>query len=160
MMTAIRFPSRRLAASLSLAFIAIAASRITAFEIPFPQTGAQIRSSIVSSDVLATSSPSLPVPITQTVKLSSGTSAEIITCRPKVLSPNFLESIFRTDGNKSNKKPVLAFLHGSFHASWCWAEHYMPFFAERGYECVSLSLQGTGGTPGEYSSYIMRNLML
>ncbi|KAL7515492.1 hypothetical protein ACHAXN_013129 [Cyclotella atomus] len=146
-MTAIRFPSRRLAASLNLAFIAIAASRITAFEIPFPQTGAQIRSSIVSSDVLATSSPSLPVPITQTVKLSSGTSAEIITCRPKVLSPNFLESIFRTDGNKSNKKPVLAFLHGSFHASWCWAEHYMPFFAERGYECVSLSLQGTGGTP-------------
>jgi hypothetical protein len=25
----------------------------------------------------------------------------------------------------------------------------MPFFADQGYECVSLSLQGTGGTPGE-----------
>lgn len=152
-MIAIRLPSRRLAASLSLAFIATAASRTIAFEVPFPQTGAQIRSSIASSDVLATSaSPSLPIPITQTVKLSSGTSAEIITCRPKSQSSNFLESIFfGADRNKSNKKPVLAFLHGSFHASWCWAEHYMPFFAERGYECVSLSLQGTGGTPGECS---------
>ena len=132
---------------------------VTSFEVPFPQTGAQIRSSIVSDDnILATSSTtasSLPVPLTQTVKLSSGTTAEIISCRPKAASSNFLESLFGlSSSDKKSKKPVLAFLHGSFHASWCWAEHYMPFFAERGYECVSLSLQGTGGTPGKFLWYL------
>ena len=30
----------------------------------------------------------------------------------------------------------------------------MPFFAERGYECVALSLQGTGGTPGKFQGLL------
>jgi pimeloyl-ACP methyl ester carboxylesterase len=48
---------------------------------------------------------------------------------------------------KSNSKPPLIFLHGSFHGAWCWQEHYFPFFAEQGYPCVALSWRGTGGTP-------------
>ena len=45
---------------------------------------------------------------TQQLKLSSGTKAEVMTASPRSL---FMK-----------KKPPLIFIHGSFHASWCWAE--------------------------------------
>jgi pimeloyl-ACP methyl ester carboxylesterase len=48
---------------------------------------------------------------------------------------------------ETSKKPPLIFLHGSFHASWCWTEHYFDFFASKGYPCYAFSFQGTGGTP-------------
>ena len=54
-------------------------------------------------------------------------------------------NIFAQNNNKKKKQPLL-FIHGSFHASWCWAEHYMSFFASLGYPSYALSLRGTGGT--------------
>lgn len=36
--------------------------------------------------------------------------------------------------------PPLVFVHGSFHAAWCWAEHWFPFFSEHGFDCYALSL--------------------
>ncbi|KAL7549423.1 hypothetical protein ACHAWF_012694 [Thalassiosira exigua] len=45
---------------------------------------------------------------------------------------------------KGRRRPPLVFLHGSFHSAWCWAEHFMPYFAHEGYPCVALSLRGTG----------------
>ena len=45
-----------------------------------------------------------------------------------------------------NAKPPLLFLHGSFHGAWCWSEHFMDFFADRGYSVVAPSWRGTGGT--------------
>ena len=41
-----------------------------------------------------------------------------------------------------NKKPPLVFIHGSYHAAWCWAEHWMPFFASRGFDCYATSILG------------------
>mmetsp|Transcript_29712 Transcript_29712/g.45963 ORF Transcript_29712/g.45963 Transcript_29712/m.45963 type:complete len:408 (-) Transcript_29712:103-1326(-) len=139
---------------------------LSAFEVPYPQTSAQIRSSIVASDASFATPPPPPQnkndenqPITRQILLGSGTMAEVITCIPpkKTTSPDMLENIFSslfgTDNTSSssssskNNKPTLAFLHGSFHASWCWAENYMPYFASLGYPCVAFSLQGTGGTP-------------
>jgi len=139
---------------------------LSAFEVPYPQTSAQIRSSIVASDASFATPPPPPPPqnkndenqpITRQILLGSGTMAEVITCIPpkKTTSPDMLENIFSslfgTDNTSSssskNNKPTLAFLHGSFHASWCWAENYMPYFASLGYPCVAFSLQGTGGTP-------------
>ncbi|KAL1500456.1 hypothetical protein AB1Y20_013113 [Prymnesium parvum] len=45
--------------------------------------------------------------------------------------------------------PPVVFLHGTFHAGWCWAEHWMGHFAARGIETYALSLRGTSGTPVE-----------
>jgi pimeloyl-ACP methyl ester carboxylesterase len=50
----------------------------------------------------------------------------------------------KTSGDK--KRPVLLFLHGSFHAAWCWSEHYLDYFVNKGYPVVALSWRGTGGT--------------
>lgn len=43
---------------------------------------------------------------------------------------------------RSTKNPPLVFVHGSFHAAWCWAEHWLPFFSQNGYDCYALSLLG------------------
>jgi pimeloyl-ACP methyl ester carboxylesterase len=31
-------------------------------------------------------------------------------------------------------------------AAWCWDEHFLPYFADRGYRAVALSLRGHGGS--------------
>ncbi|XP_068636824.1 uncharacterized protein [Aristolochia californica] len=46
--------------------------------------------------------------------------------------------------NGTFSKPPLVFVHGSFHAAWCWAPHWLPFFSEFGYDCYALSLLGQG----------------
>lgn len=38
----------------------------------------------------------------------------------------------------------LVFVHGSFHAAWCWAEHWLPFFSRAGHDCYAVSLLGQG----------------
>lgn len=42
----------------------------------------------------------------------------------------------------------LLFLHGAFAGAWCWEPNFMPFFAERGFECYALSLRGHAGSHG------------
>lgn len=52
------------------------------------------------------------------------------------------------------KAPIL-FIHGSFHAAWCYEENYLDFFSELGHQCYAISLRGTSTTgmppqdPGE-----------
>jgi len=43
--------------------------------------------------------------------------------------------------------PIL-FVHGMWHAAWCWAEHLLPYFAQHGYASYALSLRGHGGSEG------------
>lgn len=42
----------------------------------------------------------------------------------------------------------LLFVHGAFTAAWCWAEHFLPYFAERGYDACAVSLRGHGASEG------------
>ena len=95
----------------------------------------------------------LPVD-TKHVKFSD-VSAEIKVCKPIKTSKGIgsdpfgsIANLFQDKGTMSEQKilPPLLFIHGSFHASWCWAEHFMPYFASLGYPCYALSLRGTGGT--------------
>lgn len=44
----------------------------------------------------------------------------------------------------STGKPPLLFLHGSYHAAWCWKVHFLPYFSERGYDSYALSFRGQG----------------
>lgn len=44
------------------------------------------------------------------------------------------------------EKPMLVFVHGSYHAAWCWSVHWMPYFMSLGYECCAVSLAGQGGS--------------
>ena len=66
-------------------------------------------------------------------------------------SPRFsgLEVISRQPPAKvSPRNTPLLFLHGAYAAAWCWDEHFLSFFAERGYACHALSVSGHGASPG------------
>jgi hypothetical protein len=37
----------------------------------------------------------------------------------------------RADGPLHGAAPIV-FVHGTFHGGWCWAEHWMGYFAQQG----------------------------
>lgn len=41
----------------------------------------------------------------------------------------------------------LLFVHGAFHGAWCWDEHFLDFFAARGYRALALNLRGHANSP-------------
>ncbi|KAI7754476.1 hypothetical protein M8C21_027295 [Ambrosia artemisiifolia] len=50
----------------------------------------------------------------------------------------------KTIDEKVLKQPPLVFVHGSFHAAWCWSEHWLPFFSDNGFDSYAVSLLGQG----------------
>lgn len=42
----------------------------------------------------------------------------------------------------ATQSPPLLFVHGAWHGAWCWQEHFLPYFAEHGYDAYALSLRG------------------
>ena len=58
-----------------------------------------------------------------------------------------LEVISREPQMKPRSTPIL-FVHGMWHAAWCWEEHFMPYFAQHGYKSHALSLRGHVGSEG------------
>ncbi|KAG6470651.1 hypothetical protein ZIOFF_071728 [Zingiber officinale] len=65
-------------------------------------------------------------------RLSSGLAMEVI----------FQEGQKVAAAEEGRRTPPLVFVHGSFHAAWCWAERWLPFFSDSGYDCYALSLLG------------------
>ncbi|MCP9276949.1 lysophospholipase [Mycolicibacterium sp. CAU 1645] len=48
-------------------------------------------------------------------------------------------------GSVTEAHPVpLLFVHGSGHGAWSWDDHFIQFFAERGYRAAALDLRGHG----------------
>lgn len=58
-----------------------------------------------------------------------------------------LEVISREPARPSNRPPLL-FVHGAFGGAWTWEQHFLPFFAERGYAAHAISLRGHGESDG------------
>ena len=61
-----------------------------------------------------------------------------------------LELIALRPESPSRPNPIL-FVHGMWHGAWCWEEHFLPYFAESGYECHALSVRGHGKSEGPKS---------
>jgi non-heme chloroperoxidase len=58
-----------------------------------------------------------------------------------------LEVITRTPIGQPRPTPLL-FVHGAYSAAWVWDCHFLPFFADRGYQALALSLRGHGDSAG------------
>ncbi len=56
-----------------------------------------------------------------------------------------LEVLDKGPRRESHRPPVL-FVHGAWHGAWCWDEHFLDFFAEKGYRSLAVSLRGHGNT--------------
>jgi pimeloyl-ACP methyl ester carboxylesterase len=59
---------------------------------------------------------------------------------------NMLEVIDKGCVSQSHPAPLL-FVHGAWHAAWCWDEHFLGFFADKGYRALAVSLRGHGSSP-------------
>lgn len=57
-----------------------------------------------------------------------------------------LEILSRPSAESHPGRPPLLFIHGAYTAAWCWAEHFLPFFAAAGFDCHALSLSGHAGS--------------
>ncbi|MCW2246335.1 pimeloyl-ACP methyl ester carboxylesterase [Azospirillum fermentarium] len=53
----------------------------------------------------------------------------------------------RPAGGPARPRPLL-FVHGAFCGGWIWDEHFLPWFAERGWTAHALSLRGHGKSGG------------
>ncbi len=49
---------------------------------------------------------------------------------------------------KPSRRPALLFVHGAFCGGWVWSEHFLPFFADLGWQCIAVSLRGHGQSAG------------
>lgn len=56
-----------------------------------------------------------------------------------------LEVIDRGEVSEAHPIPLL-FVHGAWHAAWCWDEHFLGYFADRGYRAVAVSFRGHGNS--------------
>src|ERR1700738_4622063 len=56
---------------------------------------------------------------------------------------DMLEVIDKGSVSESHPVPLL-FVHGAWHAAWCWDEHFLSFFADKGYRALALSFRGHG----------------
>ncbi|MCC6610924.1 MAG: alpha/beta hydrolase [Burkholderiales bacterium] len=70
--------------------------------------------------------------IVRDIRAGGGDRLELLAAEP--LAPSF-------------PHPLL-FLHGAFVGAWCWAEHFLPRFAEQGFACYALSFRGHGASRG------------
>jgi pimeloyl-ACP methyl ester carboxylesterase len=66
-----------------------------------------------------------------------------------------LELISCQPDNQTHSTPLL-FVHGGWHAAWCWAEHFLPYFARHGYVAHAMSLRGHGSSPNHKSMRVTR----
>jgi pimeloyl-ACP methyl ester carboxylesterase len=58
-----------------------------------------------------------------------------------------LEVITREPESDAHSTPIL-FVHGMWHAAWCWSENFLPYFAKHGYKSHAMSLRGHGVSDG------------
>ncbi|CAN1122577.1 hypothetical protein LINPERPRIM_LOCUS2801 [Linum perenne] len=70
-------------------------------------------------------------------QLPSGLNLEVIEHKRNLATADDISA-------ESGNNPPLVFVHGSYHAAWCWAEHWLPFFSSSGFDCYAISLLGQG----------------
>ncbi|KAG1334771.1 putative pheophorbidase [Cocos nucifera] len=77
-------------------------------------------------------------------RLPSGLNMEFIFQKGLSSAAAAAEEEEEEEVEKGSLPPPLVFIHGSFHAAWCWAEHWLPYFSRAGFDCYALSLLGQG----------------
>lgn len=58
-----------------------------------------------------------------------------------------LELISKYPVDSLHSTPLL-FVHGAWHAAWCWDVHFLDYFTQRGFTAHAVSLRGHGNSEG------------
>ncbi len=71
------------------------------------------------------------------------------------IEPNLeVRSCLPARKNGKGRLPPLLFVHGGYCDAWCWAPHFLPWFAARGYATYALSLRGHGASGGRDTLFV------
>lgn len=71
------------------------------------------------------------------------------------IEPNLeLRTRLPARANGNGRKPPLLFVHGGYCDGWCWAPHFLPWFADRGYAAHAVSLRGHGASGGHETLFV------
>lgn len=70
------------------------------------------------------------------------------TATATAASSNSLEIFDFLPASPGAHRTPLLFVHGAYVSGWCWKEHFLPWFAARGWASHALSLTGHGGSRG------------
>lgn len=84
------------------------------------------------------------------VALPTGVKMEVIEVPGPDSEPN-TSGAGQQNQNEVSTKPPLLFIHGSFHAAWCY-RLFQHFFAAQGFQTYAVSLRGSAGTPLDIGS--------
>jgi pimeloyl-ACP methyl ester carboxylesterase len=63
--------------------------------------------------------------------------------RARKAMSDMLEVIDKGSVSEAHPAPLL-FVHGAWHAAWCWDENFLGYFADKGYRAMALSFRGHG----------------
>lgn len=55
-----------------------------------------------------------------------------------------LEVLCHSPGKGTPHPTPLLFVHGAYTGAWCWEEHFLPWFAAKGWTAYAVSLSGHG----------------
>ncbi|GFP85316.1 hypothetical protein PHJA_000675300 [Phtheirospermum japonicum] len=102
-------------------------------------TNPHLRMTVMPRAVLTNSNHKMRVPY----ELKQGQSRHFHEL-PSGLNMEFIFQKGLDKKDLQSQSPPLIFVHGSFHAAWCWAEHWLPYFSQNGFDCYALSLLGQG----------------
>jgi pimeloyl-ACP methyl ester carboxylesterase len=58
-----------------------------------------------------------------------------------------LELISHVPESATRATPIL-FVHGAWHAAWCWEDYFLPYFAQQGFAAHAMSLRAHGLSDG------------
>jgi pimeloyl-ACP methyl ester carboxylesterase len=75
-------------------------------------------------------------------------SSALITLRRMQARRPKLEVLSRAPTTSRNAPPLL-FVNGAWHAAWCWDEHFLGYFSQRGFAALAVSLRGHGESEGK-----------
>jgi len=58
-----------------------------------------------------------------------------------------LNVVSRSPAHVTGPAPIV-FVHGAWHGAWCWDEHFLPYFADHGWDVHAVDLRAHGESPG------------
>ncbi len=59
-------------------------------------------------------------------------------------------------GSASSARPALVFIHGAGHSTQCWDEHFLDYFADRGYRAIAPGHAREGGRGASIADRVNR----
>ncbi len=67
-----------------------------------------------------------------------------------------IEVVSNRPDNENYAVPPLLFIHGMYHAAWCWEDYFLPYFERKGLQATALSFYNHGNSAKRKAFNLLR----